>query len=124
MKINKQKLGKKAYKQGKFAELIAQIYLACKGYTTIDKRCRTPLGEVDLICKKSGQLIIIEVKSAANILNSPDSPIRPQQLKKLIKATDYLYQKYSHKFPNGCRLDAVLVDTARWKIKHHRNITQ
>ncbi len=121
---NKKQIGKKAYQQGILSEIIAKAFLICKGYKCLSTRTKTPLGEIDLLCQKSGQMIVIEVKSAPNILKSPDSPIPKKQYDRILKAGNYLYQKQSDFFPNGIRFDAVFIDPAAWKIKHHRNISQ
>ncbi len=121
---NKKQIGKKAYQQGIISEIIARLFLTCKGYKCLSTRTKTPLGEIDILCQKSGQMIIIEVKSAPNILKSHDSYIPKKQYERILKAGNYLYQKQHKNFPNGLRFDAIFIDPTAWKIKHHRNISQ
>lgn len=48
---------------GKWGEQIAAEYLEKKGYTILEKNCRTPHGEIDLVTMFEGITILVEVKT-------------------------------------------------------------
>mgnify|MGYP001354380562 CR=1 FL=1 len=53
---------KAAEKRGRIAERAATLWLRIHGYTLLERRFRTKVGEIDLIAEKGGTLIFVEVK--------------------------------------------------------------
>ena len=50
-------------KRGRDAESAAALWLRLKGYRILDRRVKTPKGEIDLIASKGKMLIFVEVKA-------------------------------------------------------------
>lgn len=50
--------------RGQEGEEIAARYLEAKGYTVLERNWTCRRGELDLICRHDGRLVIVEVKSA------------------------------------------------------------
>jgi putative endonuclease len=48
---------------GRWGERIAQTYLEKQGYDLVESNARTPYGELDLIMRGNGGLIVVEVKT-------------------------------------------------------------
>ncbi|MBI1360590.1 MAG: YraN family protein [Alphaproteobacteria bacterium] len=48
---------------GRRAEALAALWLQLKGYRILDRRARTPLGELDLVAVKGRTLAFVEVKA-------------------------------------------------------------
>ena len=44
-------------------EQVAAFFLSGRGYRVVAKNQRTPVGELDLICRKRSQVVIVEVKA-------------------------------------------------------------
>ena len=49
--------------RGRRAENIAAMFLRLKGYTILDRRCRTPFGEIDIIARRGKTIVFVEVKA-------------------------------------------------------------
>ena len=56
------KRGTTGHRKGLNAETVAALYLRCKGYRILERRYRTPLGEIDIIAKRGGAVAFVEVK--------------------------------------------------------------
>lgn len=70
---------KERERRGRRAEAAAALWLQLKGYRILDRRARTPLGEIDLVAARSNMLIFVEVKSRASFeaaLNSVTPELR------------------------------------------------
>lgn len=54
--------GRRAWHSGHAAERLAALYLMAKGYRILEKRFRTPVGEIDLIVRRGRVIAYVEVK--------------------------------------------------------------
>ena len=54
---------KAAYSKGVEAENAAANYLRLKGYSILEQRYKTPVGEIDLIAAKGEMIVFAEVKA-------------------------------------------------------------
>lgn len=54
-----------AQRAGLRAEAVAAWYLRLKGYRILETRYRTPVGEIDLVARRWGTLVFVEVKARA-----------------------------------------------------------
>lgn len=50
-------------RSGRRAEAAAALWLQLKGYRILERRARTPLGEIDLVAARKKMLVFVEVKS-------------------------------------------------------------
>ena len=54
---------RKAQARGRLAEIAAALVLTLKGYRILARRFRCPVGEVDLIARRFGTVVFVEVKA-------------------------------------------------------------
>lgn len=52
---------------GRAGEDCAAEYLACQGYQIIGRNFRCRRGEIDLICRRGGEVALVEVKTRAGV---------------------------------------------------------
>lgn len=100
---------------GRRAELLAAWWLRLKGYHILARRVRTPVGEIDLIARRGGTLIFVEVKARAD-LPSAASALTYVSQRRISRAANALLAR----FGGGCeaaRIDAVLVTP--WRAPRH-----
>jgi putative endonuclease len=113
---------------GAYGEKIATKYLQNKGYKIIETNFKNPLGrqlgEIDIIAKKEGVLVFVEVKTRKrkryeNTL--PEENITPKKLHKLNKAGQF-YIKSKKLWEMTYRFDAISVligeDRKDFEIRH------
>ncbi len=80
---------------GKHGEEQAVRFLRDKGYTIAERNFRTRCGEIDIIAKKQGILIFVEVKTRkSNFLESPFAAVTQKKQHQISKvAQEYLSRK-------------------------------
>ncbi len=119
MKKNKRR---KAYQRGKYAEILALLFLLFKGYRPLAWRKKI-LFEADLLMKKNNILVLIEVKYRDNI-DDTMMAIDEKKLRRLSNMALMAHKQYRPLFKQipDIRIDAVLL--SKYKIRHIKNITQ
>ncbi|MDX2083247.1 MAG: YraN family protein [Rickettsiales bacterium] len=110
---------KKTYNFGIWAEKIVIIFLRLKGYQILAWRHKTYFGEIDIIAKRKKIIAIIEVK-ARRYKTDFEEVLRPSQIKRIKKATEFFIsknQKFQHQ---QIRFDFIAVN--KFLIpKHYKN---
>jgi len=108
----------KAYNYGKYAEYIVCIFLSLKGYRIIEVRCKTKVGEIDLVAIRKNTLIFIEVKARKD--KNIDEVLLKQQMQRIINASSFFIIK-NKKFANySVRFDLVIVRSF-FSLSHIKN---
>jgi len=101
---------KKAYLKGIWAEKIAGLYLQFNGYTILERRFKTPFGEIDLISRKGSYIIAVEVKTRATYEKAALS-VTPFQMKRIQNALSF-YARHSSSL--DLRFDVILISPWKW----------
>jgi putative endonuclease len=115
---------------GRLGEEIAKHYLEKKGYKIVEQNARSKFGEIDLVCQKGKELIIVEVRTKiGDSYGTPEESLTKKKLRKLwLNARSYAVKK---KWPGSVRIDAVcivlrplLAPGKQWpeRIDHYENI--
>jgi putative endonuclease len=68
-----------AFGLGLSAESRAAAYLIAKGYWIVARRFRTPFGEVDIVARRRGVLIFVEVKARSTLDAAAEALLVRQQ---------------------------------------------
>ena len=105
-----------AFQLGVSAEGRAALFLAAKGYRTLAKRWKTPVGEIDLVVKRGGLIAFVEVKARAKLDAAAES-VLPRQKKRIIAAAEAWLAAHPEHAGYDMRFDAVLI--APGKLPQH-----
>ena len=104
-------LKKRAYLKGKYGEWIAALYLQLKGYEILEKRFKTPVGEIDLLARKGQTLIAVEVKTR-NTFQQASMALTVFQQRRIERTLlFYLAGKTSSL---DLRFDVILISPWKW----------
>jgi putative endonuclease len=92
---------------GRRGERLAGWWLRLKGWRILDRRVRTPAGEVDLIAKKGALVAFVEVKTRATAAEL-DFAIDERRLSRVAAAAEYLMPRYATA-GEDIRIDVILL---------------
>lgn len=105
-----------AEKRGRKGEWLAALYLRGKGYRILDRRVKTPLGEVDLIAKRGGVVAFVEVKHRATLDLAVES-VTQRAWQRIDRASEFWMARHPALSGLGWRYDIVAV--APWQMPRH-----
>jgi putative endonuclease len=97
-----------AFALGLSAESRAAAYLIAKGYRIVARRFRSPVGEIDIVARRRGTLIFVEVKARERLDDAAEAVIVRQQRRIIAAAEAWLA---AHPDDANCdmRFDVMLV---------------
>ncbi len=100
--------GSRAFHNGMAAEDIALRHYISRGCTELERRWKTPDGEIDLIIDQNGLVIFVEVKARKTLDMAAGAITQKQQLRLMNCARQYLAK---HANLNAdCRFDLAMID--------------
>ena len=97
-----------AFRFGLSAESRAAAFLVAKGYRILARRFRTPVGEIDLVVRRAGVLVFVEVK-ARETFDAAAEAIGKRQQNRIIAAARSWLAAHPDDAWVEMRFDVVLV---------------
>ncbi|MBU6476223.1 MAG: YraN family protein [Alphaproteobacteria bacterium] len=106
-------MAKTSHSKGLFAEFKARSYLRSKGCRILEKRFKTPVGEIDLVVLDGKALVFVEVKLRKTKEAAAEAIDKKNQMRVRNAAELYLQQ---HPEYNDCemRFDALILAPGAW----------
>jgi len=92
---------------GRGGERLAGWWLRLKGWSILDRRVRTPAGEVDLIARRGTLVAFVEVKTRATAAEL-DFAIDERRLARVAAAAELLMPRYAGP-GDDIRVDVILL---------------
>lgn len=107
---------------GKLGERIAGEFLKSRGITILERNFSTPFGEIDLIGRRDGYVIFVEVKTRiSERFGPPLSSINETKQKRIVRNCQYYLKR--HGLSDGpCRIDVIgieLESSGRLRVLRH-----
>ena len=96
-----------AEKRGRQAERLCGWWLRLKGWTILDRRVRTAVGEIDIIARRGAMVAFIEVKARGSEA-ALDLAIDERRLARVAAAAEYLMARYAGP-GDDIRVDVILL---------------
>ena len=114
--------------RGRAGEQLAAFFLSERGYLVLAQNQRTPLGELDLICRSLSEVVVVEVKSrSSEEYGEALEAIGPRKARRLRAAAAWWLADRGL-FPCPVRFDAVIVimdgHGGLCSLQHLRNIME
>ena len=92
---------------GRRGERLAGWWLRLKGWRILDRRVRTPAGEVDLVARRGNLIAFVEVKTRATAAEL-DYAIDERRLARVAAAAEVLMPRYAGP-GDDIRVDVILL---------------
>jgi putative endonuclease len=95
--------------RGRTGEQVAATFLSDRGYRVLARNQRTPLGELDIVCRAASQIVVVEVKArSGEEFGTGLEAIGPRKARRL-RAAAMWWLSEQGLLPCSLRFDAVLV---------------
>lgn len=101
------------HKRGLIAEKTAEAFLLLKGYRLLERRYKTPYGEIDLIMRRGDVIVFFEVKYRKNMDISLES-IHPRNQARVRQAAELYLQRHPAYDGFDIRFDAFVLSAQQW----------
>lgn len=101
-----------AFGLGLSAESRAAAFLIAKGFRIAARRFRSPVGEIDIVARRRGLLIFVEVKARAKLDDAAES-VTPRQQRRIVAAAEAWLADHPEDAQGDIRFDAMLVAPGR-----------
>jgi putative endonuclease len=98
---------RRAETAGRRGERLAGWWLRLKGWRILDRRVRTPAGEVDLVARRGNLVAFVEVKMRASAAEL-DFAIDERRLARVAAAAEVLMPRYAGP-DDDIRVDVILL---------------
>jgi len=109
-------------------EQTAVIFLAERGYSVLARNQRTPLGELDIVCRSLSEVVIVEVKARSGDEHGEAlESVGPRKASRLRAAAAWWLSERGL-FPCAVRFDVVTValdrEGAPRSVHHLKNVLE
>lgn len=92
--------------RGQQGENLAADFLQGKGYRITGRNVRSPFGEIDLVCRARGTLVLVEVRYRASAsFGRPEETVVGQKLIRMQRSAEW-YVSHTH-HTGDYRIDVV-----------------
>jgi putative endonuclease len=101
-----------AFRLGLSAESRAAVYLIGKGFRILQRRWKSPVGEIDIVARRRSMLIFVEVK-ARDMFDDAAWSVTPRQQQRIAAAAEAWLAAHPDVTFQDIRFDVVLVAPGR-----------
>lgn len=103
----------KAWRRGWWAESLCAAVLILRGYRILQRRLRTPVGEIDILARRGSVLAVVEVKARGDFASAAES-VSERQKQRLVRAAGWVVGGRPALADMTLRFDVMLV--APWRL--------
>ena len=105
-----------AYRRGRLAETVAVWRLRLAGYRILARDVKTPVGEIDIVARRGGTLVFVEVKRRDSRAAAAES-LSARQRQRILRAALWYVRHNPSLTGLAMRFDVILV--APWHLPWH-----
>jgi putative endonuclease len=97
-----------AERQGRRGEMLAAWLLRAKLYRIVERRFKTPVGEIDLIAARFGTTVFVEVKTRGRAEAAAEA-LAKVNTRRLVRAAQYYLARHPRLADTPLRFDVILL---------------
>jgi putative endonuclease len=97
-----------AFQRGLSAESRAALLLIAKAYRILARRWKTPFGEIDIVARRRGILVFVEVKARASADDAMEA-VTERTKHRIVSAAEMWLARYPGHANGEIRFDVVVV---------------
>ncbi len=101
-----------AYRTGRWAEGLCAALLRLKGYRIVARGFRLPVGEIDIVARKSDLLVCVKVKARRSFREAVEA-LTPRQRRRIARAAEAFIAGREEFAALGVRFDVMAVTPRR-----------
>ena len=98
---------------GRRGETLAAWFLRLQGYRIVATRVKTPVGEIDLIARRFGTTVFVEVKSRRSRGNEFEALIAVNRAR-IVRAAQYYVARHPRLADSPLRFDVIFLAPRTW----------
>ena len=98
---------------GSRGELLAAASYVLRGHRILGRRVKTPLAEVDLVCRRGRHLVVVEVKRRRQAPRGVPW-VSAEQTDRLYAAANWLHRR--ERWAQAVRVELVTIEG--WRLRH------
>jgi len=98
---------------GRRGEALAALFLMAQGYRVLERRVKTPVGEVDLIVKRGDTTVFVEVK-ARSFSHQEGEAMAAVNRKRIVRAAQAWLIRHPRYAEGGLRFDVIFLAPFAW----------
>ncbi len=100
---------------GRWGEQAAADYLCEHGYELVERNVRTPHGEIDLVARKDGITVFVEVKARTGLsYGPPEVAVTARKQAHMLASADYYAQQHE---VDHWQIDVIAVQKTDGKVE-------
>lgn len=107
--------GARSRRRGYWAEALAVACLRLKGYRILERNWRSKLGEIDILVRKGGVLVLVEVKTRTDS-GLASGAVQPQQRQRLLRALSHYLKTRPELSGLDLRCDIMALGRLGWPL--------
>jgi putative endonuclease len=108
-----------AERHGRRGEAWAALFLMAQLYRIRARRVKTPIGEIDLVAERFGEIVFVEVKARAFSADE-ESAIYAVNRRRIVQAAKMYVARHPHLVDRPMRFDVIFLAPFAWP-RHVKN---
>jgi putative endonuclease len=98
---------------GHRGEALAALYLNAKFYRVVARRVKTPVGEIDLIARRFGVTVFVEVKTRGRAETETEALLAVNR-RRIVRAAEHYIARHPHLAATPLRYDVIFLARGKW----------